>query len=471
MMNKFKWMGVILMLCSLWTYSGLRSSAAKEGNVIFGYTQLSGKWKQEQEGKMKGEAMKKSPALMVSVDKRGGYAEYESTITAEELASFLLGADERGVGGFEVQLDVKGNGISLISRSDEKVLEKVRHTLKSKKDYSIMLRTERGTTSLWVDGQQVMDRVKTGAITGHYGFLVDKGKGLFRQATVNEWRSNLDGVELEGWKLTKDGLESEGGDRPLMSATKAGSVAFEARLHLNQAASSASLIFRGDAAGRKGLRIKVDGKGDQILLMDSKSEKTLQSVSVKIQEDILYHVKIVDEGEKVKVFWQEGDEPLLIEEHLDPSEGYLGVTADTGTVLQDVRVSGLEGNLEGWTSERGEWLSHLQGVIGSSDGEDNAFRMSTTKEDVFILEGDVTIHEDSPYGTAGLIFRSNGVSGYMLQLDPNLGRVRLLDLEGDRTIGEMERDLAPGATHHVELHAVGSSIKVYVDDTTNRSST
>lgn len=463
MMNRLKWMGVILMLCSLWTYSGINGYAAKGGNAIFGYTQLSGKWKQEKEGKMKGEAIKKSPALLVSVDNRGGYAEYESTITAEELSSFLLGTDERGGGGFEVQFDVKNNEISLLSRSKERDLKKVRHTLESKKDYSIMLRTDRGTTSLWVDGQQIMDRVKTGTIMGHYGFLVAKGKGLFRQATVNEWRSNLDGMEVEDWKLTKDGLESEGGGQPLMSATKARGVAFEARLHLNQPDSSASLIFRGDARGTAGWKIEVDGKGDQIRLMDSKSGKTLQSVSAKIQEDTLYHIKIVDEGEKVKVFWKEGDEPLLTEENLDPAEGYLGIMADKGTVLQDVRVSGLEGNLEGWTSDRGEWLSHLQGVMGRSDGEDNAFRMSTTEGDDFILEGDVTIHEDTPYGTAGFIFRSNGVSGYMLQIDPNLGRVRLLDLQGDRTIGEMERDLSPGATHHVELHAVGSSIKVYVD--------
>ncbi|MEW4327515.1 hypothetical protein Q0N12_12655 [Rossellomorea marisflavi] len=211
MMNRLKWMGVILMLCSLWTYSGINGYAAKGGNAIFGYTQLSGKWKQEKEGKMKGEAIKKSPALLVSVDNRGGYAEYESTITAEELSSFLLGTDERGGGGFEVQFDVKNNEISLLSRSKERDLKKVRHTLESKKDYSLMLRTDRGTTSLWVDGQQIMDRVKTGTIMGHYGFLVAKGKGLFRQATVNEWRSNLDGMEVEGWKLTKDGLESEGG--------------------------------------------------------------------------------------------------------------------------------------------------------------------------------------------------------------------------------------------------------------------
>ncbi|MHC8522930.1 hypothetical protein ACPJHQ_19430 [Rossellomorea sp. H39__3] len=124
------------------------------------------------------------------------------------------------------------------------------------------------------------------------------------------------------------------------------------------------------------------------------------------------------------------------------TEGYLGFAAEKGAVFQDARVSGLEGNLEGWTPDRGEWLPHLQGVMGTSDGEDNAFRMATTVGNDFILEGDVTIQDDSSYGTAGLIFRSDGASGYMLQVDPNLDRIRLLDLKGDRTIGESKRELS-----------------------------
>ncbi len=40
---------------------------------------------------------------------------------------------------------------------------------------------------------------------------------------------------------------------------------------------------------------------------DLKGGKTLQSVSTGIQEDILYHVKIVAESGKVHVFW--GEDP------------------------------------------------------------------------------------------------------------------------------------------------------------------
>ncbi|TYO69852.1 beta-fructosidase [Rossellomorea marisflavi] len=463
--NIFRWMGVILMLGSLWTLSGTSGSAAKGDDAIFGYVPLSGDWKQGKKGNVDGEARKKAPALMVSADKKGGYAEYETAITADKSASFILGADERGEGGVEIQFNVKKDSVILMSRSDGEVLKKIKHALRSKKEVSIKVRTDGTTASLWLDGDQVMQGVETGPVHGHHGFLVEKGKAHFRQTTVSEWRANLDGVKIgsKGWALTPGGLKSVKTNQQLLSDTKAEDFSFETRLYLTEPDSSASLIFGIDATGEGGWQVEVDEKRDLIRLVDLKGGKTLQSVSTGIQEDILYHVKIVAESGKVHVFWGEDPGPLLTDEEVGTTEGYLGFAAEKGAVFQDARVSGLEGNLEGWTPDRGEWLPHLQGVMGTSDGEDNAFRMATTVGNDFILEGDVTIQDDSSYGTAGLIFRSDGASGYMLQVDPNLDRIRLLDLKGDRTIGESKRELSPGQTHHVELHVVGASIKVYVD--------
>ncbi len=75
-----------------------QAALLQRGMMRFRLCPIIGDWKQGKKGNVDGEARKKAPALMVSADKKGGYAEYETAITADKSASFILGADERGEG-------------------------------------------------------------------------------------------------------------------------------------------------------------------------------------------------------------------------------------------------------------------------------------------------------------------------------------------------------------------------------------
>ncbi|MGN7764337.1 GH32 C-terminal domain-containing protein [Paenibacillus sp. 22594] len=124
-------------------------------------------------------------------------------------------------------------------------------------------------------------------------------------------------------------------------------------------------------------------------------------------------------------------------------------------------------NLTGWQVKgTGKWEDTAEGLLLTSDPQENVLAISETVADDFLYEADVMIKDMK--AEASLIFRSNedGSNSYMLQIAPESGMIRLKDAAGGagRLNEEHQVSLKEGEIYHLKVKAEESSLKVYWGD-------
>ncbi|MFF0731191.1 family 43 glycosylhydrolase [Streptomyces chartreusis] len=126
-----------------------------------------------------------------------------------------------------------------------------------------------------------------------------------------------------------------------------------------------------------------------------------------------------------------------------------------------------DGNALGWKTYGGTWsAAGGRYRVGRDPG---AKSLLDTDFADFTYDADVTVNSGA--GDAGLTFRvtkpsvgPDSYSGYYAGISPS-GKVVLGRASGSWTeLGTARTPLAPGSTHRMRVTAVGSSIKVFVDD-------
>lgn len=127
-------------------------------------------------------------------------------------------------------------------------------------------------------------------------------------------------------------------------------------------------------------------------------------------------------------------------------------------------VTNVNSNLTGWRTEgKGRLEDTPEGLLLTSDPRDNAVAVSETSADDFVYEADVMIRDRQP--DAALIFRANedGQEGYLLQIVPHTGMIRLRDASGGEGKLKEERQVSmePGQIYSLKVKAQGASLKVY----------
>ncbi|MEV5433234.1 family 43 glycosylhydrolase [Streptomyces sp. NPDC052701] len=136
-------------------------------------------------------------------------------------------------------------------------------------------------------------------------------------------------------------------------------------------------------------------------------------------------------------------------------------------VEMQVRDNFADGNALGWKTYGGSW-SAAGGRYRASRSPGGKALLDTNFADL-TYDADVTL--TSGGGDAGLTFRvtrpgvgPDSYSGYYAGISAS-GRVVLGRADGSWTpLGTARMSLPPGSTHRLRVTAVGSSIKVYVDD-------
>jgi hypothetical protein len=138
-------------------------------------------------------------------------------------------------------------------------------------------------------------------------------------------------------------------------------------------------------------------------------------------------------------------------------------------VQMQVKDNFADGNALGWKTYGGSW-SAAEGRYRVNQSLGGKALLDTNFAD-FTQDADVTV--TSGGGDAGLAFRVtrpsvgwDSYSGYYAGISPS-GKVVLGRANDSWTeLGTARMPIAPGSTHRMRVTAVGSSIKVYVDDMT-----
>ncbi|MEV0774569.1 family 43 glycosylhydrolase [Streptomyces sp. NPDC050433] len=150
---------------------------------------------------------------------------------------------------------------------------------------------------------------------------------------------------------------------------------------------------------------------------------------------------------------------------------YFNADGTIRRVAMEVKDNFADGNALGWKTYGGSWsASDGRYRAGASAGGkallDTNFGDFTYDADVKVTSGNGNTN-----GDAGLIFRAtrpsvgvDGYSGYYAGISPT-GKVVLGRANDSWTqLGSAQLSRPAGPSHHVRISAVGSAIKVYVDD-------
>ncbi|MHB0863039.1 GH32 C-terminal domain-containing protein [Paenibacillus sp. SEL3] len=145
------------------------------------------------------------------------------------------------------------------------------------------------------------------------------------------------------------------------------------------------------------------------------------------------------------------------------AEGNTGKSEKEGLSIFE-NVINLNTNLTGWQVKgNGKWGDAAEGLLLTSDPQEDVMAISETIADDFLYEADVMIKDMQ--ADASLLFRSNedGLNSYMLQIAPQSGIIRLKDAgSGAGKLNEEHPvSLKKGEIYHLKVKAEGASLKVY----------
>lgn len=447
--------------------------ATEQNAAIFGYIPITGSWVQEKNGVIRGKSDKKQPGLILSSSEVGNFFVYEATVKFQSSSSgsLVFRANEMGTEGYMLRLDSKKSSVQLVDiKTGKRIGKQVKKQLKEDVTYKVKIAADGPSIKVFLNDRIVADLEDYKHSKGFTGFNVNHGSAKFSQVFVHEVKTNLSEWRLtDQWSATSQGLT---GSAKLneniyaLTKTKVTDFNFEANVMINDKSGIGTLLFRADQKGLQGYGLQIDAGKEQIRLVDIKRNKVISHYNEPIDIGSLYHIRVKAVGKSLHIFWQNSSNPIISAQDQTYDQGLVGLKVSNGNVVfQNIQVSDLSTNLEGWQTHNGEWLPHLEGVMGKSPESENTYYMAESEETDFILEGDLKVDPSTPYGTAGLVFRANSdaTKGYMIKLDPNLNQVRLLDLSGDRTIGLAERKIETGKTYHFEIHAKGPIMNVYLD--------
>lgn len=249
-----------------------------------------------------------------------------------------------------------------------------------------------------------------------------------------------------------------------MSSTGVGSYfEYEATITVDQTTpfGVSSLLFRSNADGSKGYVVSLDPNMDKIRLFDWASNQDIgQPYALALEPGTPYHVKVSGDGMSLRVYVD--DQLALDVQSASYSSGNVGLHIYNGNVrFTEVSTREINTNISGWSTSGGQWTMSSQGLAVAASENENAYAIASTNGDDLTYEADILIRDR--YAVAAMLIRSNasGSQAYALQVDPNAGRIRLIDTNGDRELGVSTTELEVGAVYHVRIKAEQSRLEVY----------
>jgi fructan beta-fructosidase len=260
------------------------------------------------------------------------------------------------------------------------------------------------------------------------------------------------------WHDAPDGKRGDAdGDGFYLSDQSGTDFTYEADVRLDTAAAAA-ITFRASPDARRHYTVNVDAAG---LVKLWRPGRDIAVHPAPIARNRFYHVRVVAEGARFRVFLDHGQEPVIDAVDDAYASGLFGVNVFAGgAVISEVNVgaAGFRTGLDGpWAPVAGSWTVPGAGLQGRRTGD--GFDLSATRATDFRYEGDVRILAGR---AAGLTFRASAdaTGHYTASLDTE-GYVKLW--RPGRDIAVHPAPIIAGRTYHLAVVAAGRRIQVFLD--------
>ncbi|WP_329042894.1 glycoside hydrolase family 32 protein [Streptomyces sp. NBC_00178] len=249
---------------------------------------------------------------------------------------------------------------------------------------------------------------------------------------------------------------STGGDGFYISASSGADAVYQGDITLDTA-RAAGLTFRAGTSGA-GYTANIDTSGVVKLWRPGKD---IAAHSTPITAGRTYHLKVQTDGPRIRVWLDNGSEPVIDATDTAYTSGLFGVNAYDGTATVQNLNTGSAGFTAfpagRWTPRGGTWTVTPAGLRGNS--AQDGFYLSDRSGGDFTYEGDLSVTNGT---AAGLTFRAgaDGV-GYTANIDTN-GTVKLW--RPGRDIASHTTPVVEGRTYHLKVRTDGSRIRVWLGD-------
>lgn len=474
----------VLLWGSLLLFGSNSMFAADLTTNMPGYLPISGTWTTVSGNGLKGVSIANANGFNMSTMTVKTNFSYEADVKVDSSSTYGVGslvfrAGEDGAKGYVVSIDPNLDRVRLFDfATGSDIGTPYSTTINTGTSYQLKVTADGSAIKIYLGSTLAISVNDTKYSSGLVGFNIYNGTAYFQNVYLNENKTNINGWNpLAGtWTMSSQGLKAtatSGQNATSISSTSSDNFTYEADVDIQDAYAVGSLIFRSNSSSSSAYALQIDPNLDRLRLFKTNDGVTLANQAVTIETGKVYHVRIKAEGSTIKVYWQsnflqpDGYNPIMVVTDSSFTSGYVGLGAFNGSVLfQKIIISDLANtNLNGWTMSGGAWTPHLSGVKAVSTGDNDTFRIAENTASDFVLEGDLKVDAGSPSGTAALVFRANAAasSGYILNIDPNLDRVRLFNASGGATIATSSMTIDTGKSYHFEVIAKGTSIKVYVD--------
>jgi fructan beta-fructosidase len=247
------------------------------------------------------------------------------------------------------------------------------------------------------------------------------------------------------------------GDGFYMSASSGGDAVYQGDITL-ETAQAGGLTFRAGASGA-GYTATLDRSGVVKLWRPGKD---IAVQAVPISANRTYHLKVQTDGSRIRVWLDNGADPVIDATDSTYASGLFGVNVYNGAATVQNLNTGTGGfsafPAGSWTPHGGTWTVTTAGLHGSS-AQDGFYLSDRTGGD-FTYEGDLSVTN----GTAtGLTFRAGADgAGYTANIDAASGVVKLW--RPGRDIASYATPIIEGRTYHLKVQTDGARIRVWLGD-------
>ncbi|MGI5254761.1 glycoside hydrolase family 32 protein [Actinacidiphila glaucinigra] len=247
---------------------------------------------------------------------------------------------------------------------------------------------------------------------------------------------------------------SVGGDGFYLSASSGGDAVYQGDLTLDTA-QAAGLTFRANAQGA-GYTANIDTSG---VLKLWRPGRDIATHATPITKGRTYHLKVQTDGSRIRVWLDNGTQPVIDATDTTYTSGVFGVNVFHGTATVqnlDTGTAGFSAFPAGrWTPRGGTWTVTPAGLRGSSPQD--GFYLSDRSGGDFTYEGDLSVTNGT---AAGLTFRArDDGAGYTANIDTS-GVVKLW--RPGRDIATHATQIVEGRTYHLKVRTDGSRIRVWL---------
>ncbi|MCM3782782.1 GH32 C-terminal domain-containing protein [Neobacillus mesonae] len=243
---------------------------------------------------------------------------------------------------------------------------------------------------------------------------------------------------------------------------------YEADVLVSDMNADHSLVFRSSEDGWSSYMLQIVPSAGLIRLIDAGNRDGLRAEhNTSIVQGEIYHLKVQTEGERIKVFFGGNYKPVIDIVDSTYTTGYLGLHVwDGEAIFQNINVSDLKGDLGQLTMSRGTWKPDLKGRKGTRDSEVKALEVYNSAGSDFVLEGNVMLPGDEGEGALAFRLNEDGSEGYEAAVIKQDGKAKVQLKKMDGGVIQTSAVTYPSkvnTTHHLEIHASGAEIQIYMD--------